>query len=169
MAELSRSVLKKTLTVKYPDFFAVHFCETLLVLNNCGGNKKRHGTKVKTFLYFCTKLWLFPFECFGYDISEINWTQKKNRIYILHCNSSKLKRITTILSTDHPVYVSIASSGADGDSCPVNMEVRQTHTVSGIRHPLPAYYSHGILQETHVILNLTLIIPHTPGCWFIGP
>ena len=35
-----------------------------------------------------------------------------------------------ILFADHPVYVSIASSGADGDSCPVNMEVRQTHTVS---------------------------------------
>ena len=44
MAELSRSVLKKTLSVKYPDFFAVHFSETLLVLNNCEGDKNRHKT-----------------------------------------------------------------------------------------------------------------------------
>ena len=38
MAEFAKSVLKKTLNVKYPDFFALHFSECILVLNDCTGN-----------------------------------------------------------------------------------------------------------------------------------
>ena len=37
MADFARSVLQKTLSVKYPDFFAQHFSECLLVMNDCQG------------------------------------------------------------------------------------------------------------------------------------
>lgn len=37
MADFARSVLQKTLGVKYPDFFAQHFSECLLVMNDCQG------------------------------------------------------------------------------------------------------------------------------------
>jgi hypothetical protein len=35
MADFSKTVLKKTLNIKYPDFFAVHFSECILVINGC--------------------------------------------------------------------------------------------------------------------------------------
>ena len=37
MAEFAKSVLQKTLNVKYPDFFAIHFSECILVMNGCTG------------------------------------------------------------------------------------------------------------------------------------
>ena len=42
MAEFSKSILQKTLNVKYPDFFAQHFSECLLVMNGCTGTYLRY-------------------------------------------------------------------------------------------------------------------------------
>ena len=35
-----------------------------------------------------------------------------------------LKPFPSIYRIDHPVFTAVASSGADGDSCAVNMDVR---------------------------------------------
>jgi hypothetical protein len=48
MADFARSVLQKTLSVKYPDFFAQHFSECLLVMNDCQGTDLREVCTVNT-------------------------------------------------------------------------------------------------------------------------
>jgi hypothetical protein len=48
MADFARSVLQKTLSVKYPDFFAQHFSECLLVMNDCQGADLREVCAVST-------------------------------------------------------------------------------------------------------------------------
>jgi hypothetical protein len=35
MADFAKTVLKKTLNTKYPDFIALHFAESVVVLNDC--------------------------------------------------------------------------------------------------------------------------------------
>jgi hypothetical protein len=66
------------------------------------------------------------------------------------------------------VYVSVASSGADGDSCPVNMEVKHTHT---IQHLFPLYFPN---EKYDISAKLILIIYSkiffdTPGRGLDGP
>ena len=58
--DFAKTILKKTLLIKHPHFFAQHFSECVVVMNGC---------------------------------------------------------------IDHPVYTAAASSGADGGSCAVTMEV----------------------------------------------
>ena len=123
MAEFAKSVLQKTLNVKYPDFFAIHFSECILVMNGCTGKN-----------WDCCWYW-----CWWYLLSEVTWS------------------VLSIYWIDHPVFTAVASSGADGDSCAVNMDVRTySCTCSYILFPMSIY----------VNLNHCLSTPASLRCFF---